>query len=139
MGYIGRLMGLAILGLCIGVAFAIVSLLVYVVAGGIETVDGTPIGLMTVMAVQIVGGLAGGILAGAFNFLRRWVWGAAILGVLGVLPCCLLVSRVFYGAAFGSAESVSGLVVIAVLLGASLGIYARQELPSVFPGGAGDD
>lgn len=133
MGYLERVAGLTFVGLFMGVFFAVISLFAYLFGGGIETVDGALIPLMVILLVQVGGGLVGGFLAGLLSFLRRWIWGQAIIGIGAVTPSVLAVSYVYDGSEFGSETSVSGTMVISVLVGVAVGIGGTRELQGILP------
>lgn len=130
MGYLVKILGWCIVGLITGAGLTLINMLIYAVAGGIAALDGTTITPLNVSKVYIIGGVTGGLLVGLLNFLGRWTWGQAVLGIIGVTPMVLGASILYNGGV--TDRSLTGMAVISTLGGTFLGIALGQEARRLF-------
>jgi hypothetical protein len=76
----------------------------------------------TVVGLYYAGALAGGLVIGLAWPLRRWLFGSALLGVLGMLPLYLGVAYIESAPSqWLTEESLTVAVLLAILVGAPVG------------------
>ena len=116
-------------GLGIGVATGFTVWITFLrLKVGTKPFDGLDTTYSATVALYYGGGAVGGLLIGALLPLRRWPWGSALLGMLGVFP-------LYFGVQLTKSHAVDAFTLdnvltsafLAFLVGGAVGIWIWME------------
>lgn len=122
-----RITQMAGYGLLFGGIFSVWALILSLFQGfEIHLRGGVTVAVTHVIGVYLLGGLAAGIIVGVFFPLVRWVWGAALVGVIAALPFSVGVMASLNGFSEWTTTHTLAVAIMAPIFGIFVGIGYRN-------------
>lgn len=120
----GVLFGLFV-GTIAGLLMAATAAVAFILAGGVRDSSGVEMNLLALSLVNVLGCMAGGLIAGLLQNLRHTVWGSGLMGSVAVAPWLTAVGLLYMKPM--TDVDLAGLIVMCVLIGGGLGAYFGQR------------
>ena len=105
--------------------FYVVWVVVLRLGGGGRTLEELKISLGVLVGIYLLGGIVGGVVAGALFPLTKWLMGAALVGFLAVIPFFAAVAITLRPE--GPVNRWIAVCLGSSMLGALVGIIARSK------------